>query len=294
VTAKDHIARIGAIVLAWGAREARDLPWRATRDPWAVLVSEVMLQQTQVSRVLPKYSAFLDRFPTPQACAQALQAEIVRSWSGMGYNSRAMRLHQAAGAIVERHGGTIPNSLDDLLNLPGVGPYTARAVMAFAFEADVGVVDTNVARVLSRSATGRPMAARELQSVADEMVPPGRAWLFNQAMLDLGSAHCTSQRPRCERCPVRRVCCWAQVGWRPPDPARATAGTARQQSTFAGSDRQGRGRLVDAARLGPIARDQLPLITGWTGDPERAVRVAVDLESDGILARDGESSWRLA
>ncbi|MDQ4130378.1 MAG: A/G-specific adenine glycosylase, partial [Actinomycetota bacterium] len=138
-------------LLAWGDGRRADLPWRATRDPWAVLVSETMLQQTQTSRVAPRYTAFLARFPTAAACAAAPAADILRAWAGLGYNRRALSLHRAAQAIVERHAGQVPDDLEALLALPGVGPYTARAVLALAFEADHGVLDTNAARVLARA-----------------------------------------------------------------------------------------------------------------------------------------------
>ncbi|HYN34228.1 MAG TPA: A/G-specific adenine glycosylase, partial [Ilumatobacteraceae bacterium] len=134
-------------VLAWGAHDLRDLPWRRERDPWRILAAEVMLQQTQAPRVIPKWTAFLDAFPTPSACAEASLADVLRLWQGLGYPRRARNLHAAAAAVVERHDGRLPDDLDALLALPGIGPYTARAVLAFAFERDVAVVDTNIARI---------------------------------------------------------------------------------------------------------------------------------------------------
>ena len=164
-------------LLAWEETSRRDLPWRRTRDPWAVLVSELMLQQTQVARVATRYEDFLARFPDPAACAASSVGDVVRAWAGLGYNRRAVHLHRTAGVVVERHSGALPGRLEALLALPGVGRYTARAVLAFAFEADVGLVETNTARVLARSFSGRripsPAAAQRL---ADEAVPPGRAW----------------------------------------------------------------------------------------------------------------------
>src|SRR5205814_252817 len=167
-------------LLSWSARTRRDLPWRRTRDPWAVLVSELMLQQTQVPRVLPKFVAFLARFPTPASCAAPAVGEVVREWAGLGYNRRAVNLHRAAVAVVERHGGELPDDLDALLALPGVGPYTARAVLAFAFERDVGLVESNTARVLART-RGDHLSRRQAQALADQLVPPGDGWAWNQA-----------------------------------------------------------------------------------------------------------------
>ncbi len=176
----------------------RDLPWRRTRDPWAVLVSEVMLQQTQVPRVIPIWEAFMAEFPTVAACAEASQADVVRAWAGLGYNRRAVNLHRAAVLM----DGMVPRDLDALLRLPGIGPYTARAVLAFAWEEDVAVVDTNIARVLSRRA-GRRLTPREAQAMADALVPPGRAWEWNQRLMDLGALVCTARAPACERCWLR-------------------------------------------------------------------------------------------
>ncbi|HEV3495601.1 MAG TPA: A/G-specific adenine glycosylase, partial [Actinomycetes bacterium] len=207
-----------------------------------MLVSEVMLQQTQVSRVVPVYERFVDRFPTPAACATAPVGEVVRAWAGLGYNRRAVNLHRTATVVVERHGGRLPADLPGLLALPGIGPYTARAVLAFAFEADVAVLDTNVARVLARALGGRAA-----QSEADGLVPNGRAWTWNSALLDFGATVCTASRPRCDRCPITSVCSWRKAGHPEPDPA-----TVSRESPFAGSDRQGRGRLVDALRRGRI------------------------------------------
>ncbi|HET9442365.1 MAG TPA: A/G-specific adenine glycosylase, partial [Acidimicrobiales bacterium] len=216
---------VGPALLAWAAGHGRDLPWRRTRDPWAVLVSELMLQQTQVPRVVPRYSAFLSRFPTPAACAAAAVGDVVREWAGLGYYRRAVSLHRAATACVEHHGGTLPDSLDGLLALPGIGPYTARAVLAFAHGRDVGVLDTNAARVLARL-HGRRLGRAEAQRAADALVPPGQGWAWNQAVLDLGATVCVRPVPRCDGCPVRAACAWARAGHPGPDPAVASAGSS--------------------------------------------------------------------
>ncbi len=290
VADRRRLAGLGRAVEAWGTEGSRtsrrpELPWRATRDPWAVLVSEVMAQQTQVSRVVPAYHRFLDRFPDPATCAAAPLGEILRAWQGLGYNRRARNLHLAARAVTTEHGGRVPSALPDLLALPGVGAYTARAVAAFAFEADVGVVDTNAGRVLARAAAGRPVTAAEAQRLVDAMVPPGRGWTFNQALLDLGAGLCTATAPSCGDCPVRRRCRWAVSGRTGDDPATGSAGVSTRQSTFDGSDRQGRGRLVDALRQGPVAPDDLPAATGWSDDRARAERVAAGLVAEGLVAR---------
>jgi A/G-specific adenine glycosylase len=274
--------RLGEQLLSWGDEVRRDLPWRRTRDPWAVLVSELMLQQTQVARVVPRYEAFLAQLPTPQACADAALGEVLRLWEGLGYNRRARNLHLAAVQVVERHEGRLPDDLDGLLALPGVGPYTARAVLAFAFERDHGVLDTNAARVLSRAVAARRLAPREAQELADELVPLGRGWPWNQSVLDLGATICVKRSPRCGICPLADACAWAAAGWPTPDPADGSAGTSGRQSTFAGSDRQGRGRLVQALRTGPIEVGRLADAAGWPEDPDRAHRVAEGLVGEGL------------
>jgi A/G-specific adenine glycosylase len=274
-------------LLAWWSDVARDLPWRHTRDPWAVLVSEAMLQQTQVERVVPRWREFLDRFPTVAACAASPPAAVLQAWAGLGYNRRALNLWRAAGAVVEGHGGRFPATLPELLALPGVGPYTARAVLAFALEADVGVLDTNVARVLARR-SGRPLRRREAQDGADAAVPVGAGWAWNQAMLDLGATVCRARSPRCGACPVATGCAWLAAGRPAPDPAIGSAGVAGGQSPFAGSDRQGRGRLVAALRRGAVRRAELAAVMGWPDDAPRAARVTAGVVADGLaVERDG-------
>ena len=190
------VADLQDSLLGWAAPRLRELPWRATRDPWPVLVSEFMLQQTGVARVLPKWSAFVAEYPTPADCASASLGDLLRLWQGLGYPRRARNLHASASAIVTRHGGVVPDDLESLLALPGVGPYTARAVLAFAFEHDVAVVDTNIARVLARF-TGRRLKPREVQSLADEFVAEGASWLWNQGFMDLGATVCRPD-PACD------------------------------------------------------------------------------------------------
>jgi A/G-specific adenine glycosylase len=274
-------------LLAWAAIGLRDLPWRRTRDPWAVLVSEVMAQSTGVDRVVPYYHSFLERFPDPEACAGAGPGEVVRVWAGLGYNRRAINLHRCATRLVVAHDGRVPANLHELLALPGVGPYTARAVLAFAFEKPVGVLDTNVGRVLARWAD-RSLGRAEAQALADSLVPPGRAWDWNQAVMELGATVCQRQRPVCAACPVRGGCGWYGTGLATPDPADGSAGVGQPQSRFQGSDRQGRGRLVDALRRGPVSVRELPQVMGWPDDPRRAVRVAGGIVADGLAIQHGD------
>lgn len=260
-------------ILEWAQASLRDLAWRKTRDPWAILVAEVMLQQTQVPRVVPRWSTFLHRFPTPTACAEAGRGAVVREWAGLGYNRRAVALWRAATAIVEQHGGSVPRSLAQLLALPGVGPYTARAVLAFAYEDEVAVLDTNARRVLARL-LGRPVG----QAAADALVPPGAGWAWNQAILDLGATVCRS-RPGCSACPASAGCAWRVAGgadpWRP----------GPRQGAFAGSDRQGRGRIVAALRARPVPLADVAAAAGWPDDADRAARVVGALIAEGVATR---------
>jgi A/G-specific adenine glycosylase len=285
-----------AALLEWFETVGRDLPWRRTRDPWGVLVAELMLQQTQVGRVVDRWTRFLGRFPTVAACAAVPLADVVDEWSGLGYNRRAVNLHRLAVAVVEQHAGRLPDDLTGLQALPGIGPYTARAVLAFAHERPVGVLDTNAARVHARWA-GRTLKPREAQALADAAVPAGHAWAWNQAMLDLGATVCVSRSPRCGQCPVSSTCTWwlagAGAGPGSPDPAVGSAGVSGRQSTFAGSDRQGRGRLVDRLRRGPVTDAELAEAMGWPDDPDRARRVAATLLADGLAMLGPDATWTL-
>ncbi len=246
-----------------------------------MLVSEVMLQQTQAPRVVAPYAAFLARFPTASACGRARLGSVLEAWAGLGYNRRARALHDAARVIVDRHGGSVPSDLGDLLALPGVGAYTARAVRVFAFERHEAVVDVNVARVLARAVAGVPLAPRAAQQLADRLVPRGRAWEWNQAMIEIGATSCTARAPACGRCPLVRCCVWARGSKDAPDPAPLGA----RQTRFEGSDRQGRGRLVEALRAGPVSPRRLRTVCGWPDDPERARRVADGLVAEGLVRR---------
>lgn len=280
-------ASLHEVLVAWWAANGRDLPWRRRRDPWAVLVSEIMLQQTQVSRVIDRYERFLSRFPDVAACAAAPVADVVDEWAGLGYNRRAVHLHRAAARCVAEHGGELPTTLDELLALPGVGPYTARAVLVFAHEADIGLVDTNAGRFLARAVAGRALGRAEAQRVADATVPDGWGWTWGQAVFDLGALVCHKRAPDCGGCPIVSHCAWAAAGFPEPDPVDGSAGISAPQSRFDGSDRQGRGRLVDALRSGPVADADLAATMGWPADPDRARRVAETLVRDGLAERTG-------
>ncbi|MGH9117102.1 MAG: A/G-specific adenine glycosylase [Acidimicrobiales bacterium] len=281
-------------LLDWWERRGRDLPWRRSRDPWRVLVSELMLQQTQVPRVAQRYDDLLERFPTPAVCAAAPTGDVVRAWAGLGYNRRAVNLHRCAREVVDRFDGRLPDDLSGLLSLPGIGPYTARAVLVFAFGHDIGLIDTNAGRFVARALGGRSLLQSEAQRLATEAVPAGRGWEWGQAVFDLGAEVCTRRSPSCPDCPARAHCRWFRAGCPPPDPVTGSAGIGRGQSRFAGSDRQGRGRLVDALRVGPVARSALARTMGWPDDESRAVRVAAEVVADGLATiDDADHHYRL-
>jgi A/G-specific adenine glycosylase len=252
-------------LLAWYAQNHRPLPWRTTRDPYALLVSEVMLQQTQAARVVPYYHAFLTRFPDPQSLAAAPRRDVLEAWSGLGYNRRVLALHAAAKHI-SRHGWP-----DDLTELPGVGPYTAAAVGAFAWDRQVAAVDTNARRVIERH-DGARHTAKTLAARAGELLPPGRAAEFNQAMMELGATVCRPRAPRCGACPIRDGCAGGPTA-RPPRRPRA--------ERFEDTDRWARGRIVAAL----LERRPLPALTG-----ERRERALTGLERDGLVVRGSDGT----
>jgi A/G-specific adenine glycosylase len=252
-------------LLAWYARVARDLPWRRTRDPYALLVSEVMLQQTQVARVVPRYEAWLRRFPSVAALAGAPAAAVLAEWSGLGYNRRALALRDAARVVV-RDGW--PSDSAGLQALPGIGPYTAAAVASFAWDESVAAVDTNVRRVVSRS-DGVERTERELAERAAELLPPGRAAAWNQAVMELGATVCRARAPRCGACPVAGSCVSRTRGG-PAPPARSRGGRPRFEDT----DRWARGRVLAALTTGAPPPELAP---------ERRARVLAGLERDGLV-----------
>jgi A/G-specific adenine glycosylase len=248
------------------------------------LVSEVMLQQTQVPRVIPKYLDFLQAFPDAASCAAASLGDVLRLWHGLGYPRRARNLHLTARRVTEL--GAFPDTLDDLLQLPGVGRYTARAVLAFAFEADAAVVDTNIARVFAR-VQGQRLTPTRVQALADAALPRGDSWLWNQSIMDLGATVCRPQNPACTTCPVRSLCAWQGEG---DDPALGSAGVSTRQARFDGSERQARGRLMLALQSGPVAVGHVA--AAMQRDEATSHRVLHDLVREGLVNIE-EASVRL-
>lgn len=286
-------------LLRWYRSHRRSLPWRGSKSPYRIFLAEMMLQQTQVERVIPKYRAFLDRFPTVRRLAAAPLAEVIRLWAGLGYNRRAVHLHRAALAVVQKHGGTFPMRLPALLRLPGIGAYTARALLSFASNAPVAVVDTNVRRVVGR-VFQRDLAtlhgangptARQFQALADSLVPAAQSARWNQALMDLGSLVCTSRQPDCPRCPLFGWCQARQEH----EVADLPALRPTRQGTFSGSRRYYRGRVIavlrDSPQSGAMAFETLAervrdlveaeLSTAWLWE------LAHDLERDGLVVIGG-------
>jgi A/G-specific adenine glycosylase len=270
-----------AAILAWFDARGRSFPFRGIADPYAILVSETMAQQTQISRATEKWTGFVARYPTVEALAAAAPADVLREWRGLGYNRRALNLWRAAQAIVQEHGGRVPSDLAALERLPGVGPYTARAVAALAFGQPVGAVDTNVRRVLGRIVGGTTQpGARELQAIADAIVPRDRPGDWTHALMDVGATICKPIRPACPTCPAAAWCAFAQAGSDPRTPTRRPS----RDPAFAATSRWLRGRLLD--RL----RDEGD---GWTalaaplGDHDAAAveRALAAMERDGLVER---------
>ncbi|HEU4397844.1 MAG TPA: A/G-specific adenine glycosylase [Actinomycetota bacterium] len=281
-----------ARVLDWFGRAGRDLPWRATRDPYRVLVAEVLAQQTQAARAAAAWPRFLDRFPDVAALAAATPAEVLRAWQGLGYNRRALALRATAQAVVERGGW--PDTVEGLAGLPGVGPYTARAVACFALGLEVAPVDTNVARVLARALTGGDpgeLGPAARQRLADAAMPPGRAWEWSSALMDVGALHCRP-RPRCQGCPLEPRCRWRALGPSAPAPR------PRMQAPFRTSDRRWRGAVVRALAAAPAGLE--PAALGEVVDAAAAGQGAgwfegllSRLEGEGLIARGPDGCYRL-
>ena len=226
---------------AWYARHGRDLPWRRTRDPYAILVAEVMLQQTQVDRIAPRWKAWLEQFPTLRDLAAASRADVIRAWQGLGYNLRAVRLHEIARQVTDEGGGALPRTLDGLLALRGIGRYTAGAVACFAYEQPVSMVDTNVRRVLGR--VFAPSLA--VDEVADVVLPPHAAYAWNQALMDLGATLCRADRPLCLVCPLLNLCRARASGrFDAHTTSISTTEVSRLDTLFSGSHRGSRARAA--------------------------------------------------
>src|SRR5581483_8502418 len=209
--ASELLTQVHASLLTWYAAEQRDLPWRATTDPYAILVSEIMLQQTQVDRVLPKYLHFLSTFPTLADLAAASTADVISAWVPLGYNTRAVRLQSIARQVIAEYGGRIPDTIDELLKLKGIGRYTAGAIACFAYHNQVATVDTNIRRVLHRIFLGLEhpdprVNDAQMLTLAEQVLPPDNAYEWNQALMDLGATICTSNNPQCTSCPLQEMC----------------------------------------------------------------------------------------
>ena len=282
----------GEAIVDWYAGAARDLPWRRPGvDAWAVLVSEVMLQQTPVARVEPVWREWLDRWPTPADLAGVSPADVIRAWGKLGYPRRALRLREAALAIVERHGGVVPDDVATLEALPGVGAYTARAVACFGYGQPQPVVDTNVRRVVARLVHGRAEAgnarAADLADIAAlAPVDPARATRFSVAAMELGALVCVAGTPRCGACPVRDRCAWVLAG------SPAHDGPPRRVQKFAGTDRQVRGRLLDVLRAAHAPVPAVELDAAWDDAVQRS-RCLDSLLVDGLVEQTDDGRFTL-
>ena len=277
------MSTLHAPILRWYDDHARDLPWRGPgASPWAVMVSEFMLQQTPVARVLPVWTAWLAAWPTPAALATEPAGEAVRAWGRLGYPRRALRLHAAARAIVDRHDGQVPASYEALRALPGIGDYTAAAVASFAYRQRHAVLDTNVRRVLARAVSGSefpPVAVtRAERELATRLLPeePTDAAHWAVAVMELGALVCTATNPGCDRCPLLDRCAWVAAG-RP-----AHDGPARKVQTYAGTDRQCRGRLLAVLRDTEASVPKAVLDAVWPDQPQRE-RALASLVTDGLV-----------
>jgi A/G-specific adenine glycosylase len=282
--APEEVAAMQSAVLDWYAANARDLAFRRTSDPWSVLVSEVIAQQTQASRAAAAWERFIAEFPTPAALAAASPAAAIRAWRGLGYNRRAVALRAAAIAIVDEHGGRVPDDYEALTRLPGIGPYTARAVLAIAFDRPVAALDTNIRRVVGRAFLGGEDALPpgRLQAAADGFVPPTRAATWTHALMDVGAAFCRKREPRCEACPLATHCRYRLAG----KPAPALTRGSKPAATFRSTTRWLRGRILDRLRDAPDG--EWVLFAGALGDHDggRVASEVRNLHHEGLLEMD--------
>ncbi|NEW53108.1 A/G-specific adenine glycosylase [Nocardia cyriacigeorgica] len=279
-------------LLDWYRITARDLPWRHQGvSAWQILMSEIMLQQTPVARVEPIWREWVARWPVPSAMAASSQAEVLRAWGKLGYPRRALRLHECARVLATEHGDQVPEDVEVLLGLPGIGDYTARAVACFAYGQRVPVVDTNVRRVVARAVHGRADAGnpsardlRETEALLPEPVP--RAATFSAALMELGALICTARTPGCDDCPLPR-CAWIEAG-------RPASQVVRRTQKYEGTDRQARGRLMDVLRdsSGPVERVRLDM--AWTRDPGQRDRALDSLLVDGLIEQTADGLFALA
>ncbi|BBZ47074.1 A/G-specific adenine glycosylase [Mycobacterium parmense] len=282
-----------AELLGWYDQSRRDLPWREPGvSAWQILVSEFMLQQTPVSRVLPIWPDWVRRWPTASATAAASVADVLRAWGKLGYPRRAKRLHECAVVVARDHDDVVPDDVDILLALPGVGSYTARAIACFAYRQRVPVVDTNVRRVVARTVhgladAGAPSATRDHADVAALLPADETATQFSVALMELGATVCTARAPRCGLCPLGR-CAWRVAGYPPAQ------GPARRVQAYAGTDRQVRGRLLDVLRANdsPVTRTELDV--AWRSDTAQRDRALYSLLADGLVTQTADGRFALA
>ena len=281
-------------VNGWFVENQRDLPWRREGfGAWGILVSEVMLQQTPVIRVIPRLEQWLERWPTPAALAASPPGEAVRAWDRLGYPRRALRLHAAATAITEVHGGKVPSDVAQLLELPGIGDYTARAVAAFAFGLRHPVVDTNVRRVIARAVLGQgeaaPASTRRDLAAMEALLPHDEpaAKVFNAGMMELGALVCTARAPRCGDCPLAESCAWRAAGYPEYDGPRSAV-----QAKFEGSDRQVRGLVMAELRASEIPVTRVEIDRLWP-DATQLARALASLETDGLVIADDSDAYLL-
>jgi A/G-specific adenine glycosylase len=280
-------------LIDWYDRSRRDLPWRGPDvSPWQILVSEFMLQQTPVARVLSIWPDWVRRWPTPSATAAVSAADVLRAWGKLGYPRRAKRLHECATVIARDHHDVVPDDVDTLLTLPGIGGYTARAIACFAYRRPVPVVDANVRRVVARAVhgladAGAPSTARDHADVSALLPDDERAPRFSVALMELGAIVCTARAPRCGLCPLDR-CAWRHAGY------PAAQGPARRVQTYAGTDRQVRGRLLDVLRANdsPVTRAELDV--AWLTDCVQRDRALDSLLADGLVTRTVDGRFALA
>lgn len=285
---------IAETVNEWFAENRRDLPWRREGfGAWGILVSEIMLQQTPVVRVIPRLDEWLRRWPTPAALAASPPGEAVRAWDRLGYPRRALRLHAAATVITERHGGEVPSDVAQLLELPGIGDYTARAVAAFAFGLRHPVVDTNVRRVIARAVLGQgaagPASTRRDLAAMDALLPEdvSAAKVFNAGMMELGALVCTARVPRCTECPLAAGCAWRSAGFPVYEGPRGAV-----QARFEGSDRQVRGLVMAEVRASEMPVTLTEITALWP-DATQLARALASLEADGLVVADGSGGYLL-
>lgn len=285
---------IAVTVNDWFVENQRDLPWRREGfGAWGILVSEIMLQQTPVVRVIPRLEQWLERWPTPAALAASPPGEAVRAWDRLGYPRRALRLHAAATAIAEVHGGVVPSDVAQLLELPGIGDYTARAVAAFAFGLRHPVVDTNVRRVIARAVLGQgeagPPSTRRDLAAMEALLPHDEpaAKVFNAGMMELGALVCTARAPRCGDCPLGGSCAWRTAGYPEYDGPRSAV-----QAKFEGSDRQVRGLVMAELRGSEIPVTHAEIDRLWP-DATQLARALSSLETDGLVVADDSGGYLL-